>query len=68
MPESKTNERIIYVTGAEGEGGIAVQRFVSTPLQVVDIGTDKNQSFFASPLDINAYVTQYDDTWKLTNS
>ena len=37
-------------------GGHCVQRFVSTPLQVVDIETNKNQSFFTSALDINAYV------------
>ena len=37
-------------------GGHCVQRFVSTPLQVVDIETNKNQSFFALPIDITAYV------------
>ena len=37
-------------------GGHCVQRFVSTPLQVVDIETNKNQSFFTSARDINAYV------------
>ena len=37
-------------------GGHCVQRFVSTPLQVVDIETNINQSFFASALDISAYV------------
>jgi hypothetical protein len=33
-----------------------VQRFVSTPLQVVDIAKNKNQSFFTSTIDISGYV------------
>jgi hypothetical protein len=33
MLESKTNERINCDTGAEGAGGIAVQRFVGHPVE-----------------------------------